>query len=505
MLKQWILLSLLLIIPAAGFGGELREGTLCELSDKAKFFRAATGSESISKLERGTEVILQSLEGARWLAIVGDTKGYLSKKWMQKVCEVHEQPSLPVKGSESAPSAEQKSESRNLDGKTSQDTEDSSEKTNGEEAGTAEQEEASVATEASVLTQAQSGDKSPEVDSTDRERVAGAPALKVDSATSKVEQRPSLEAVALPASSPNNQSSSQNESVVSDKVRLKNQPALVTVMRPSFALHDAFSAKEKIKLLVLDTRVGAVTNLQLDGDGMASLISSELAKVLGDSVDLVSSSDIVTAIERMEEAQLLGCSEPSCMIDIGKLAESDLLLSSRVTPSDDGVLLSLELFDAATGVALRRETVNWKGSAAGLIELCSPQVLKLVDAQRGQSFRGALQLFATEDQAQVYLNEHFIGRTPLEIFANLDIGKHTLRLTKSGFKNLEIPVVVNRDGTSVVQAELTKPWYNEWWVWTAAGALLTGSITAYLIANQGDDAQNPILQLETIPVSGGAR
>ena len=46
---------------------------------------------------------------------------------------------------------------------------------------------------------------------------------------------------------------------------------------------------------------------------------------------------------------------------------------------------------------------------------------------------------------------------------------------------------MNRDGTSVVQAELIKPWYREWWVWTAAGSILAGSVTAYILANQADD------------------
>ena len=53
----------------------------------------------------------------------------------------------------------------------------------------------------------------------------------------------------------------------------------------------------------------------------------------------------------------------------------------------------------------------------------------------------------------------------------------------------------------MVQAELIKPWYNEWWVWTAAGAVLTGSITAFVLANQGD---NPTIYEVNSAISSGS-
>ena len=239
--------------------------------------------------------------------------------------------------------------------------------------------------------------------------------------------------------------------------------------------------------MVLDTRVDAVADLGLDGSGMAAIISAELSNLVDGKADIVARSDMATLIQRMEEAQLMGCSEPSCMTNIAALAEADLLVASKVTPAGEGSTLSLELLEAASGKALRREAVTWSGDTKGLVELCAPQVVKLVDAAQGQSFGGAVQLVATEDEAEVYVDEALVGVTPLDIFPNLDIGKHTIRVSKPGYKLFEIPVVVNRDGTSVVQAELIKPWYNEWWVWTAAGAVLTGSITAFVLANQGDD------------------
>jgi hypothetical protein len=44
-------------------------------------------------------------------------------------------------------------------------------------------------------------------------------------------------------------------------------------------------------------------------------------------------------------------------------------------------------------------------------------------------------------------------------------------------------VVVHRNETTLLQAELVdedrlKPWYQKWWVWTGAAALVAGSIAA---------------------------
>ena len=97
------------------------------------------------------------------------------------------------------------------------------------------------------------------------------------------------------------------------------------------------------------------------------------------------------------------------------------------------VFLTVELLDALSGQAMRREAVTWEGYK-GLVELCAPQTARLVDAERGQSYSGAIQLVATEDGAEVYVSRTGRRRDPhLISSANLDIGSHKLTVKKSGY------------------------------------------------------------------------
>ena len=265
-----------------------------------------------------------------------------------------------------------------------------------------------------------------------------------------------------------------------------NVPKLPNVVRAEPKIFEPLIGRDKVKrIVVLDTRIDDALNEPLDGGGMGALIASELQNLSGGLFDVVARADLMALVTRLEQAQLMGCADESCMTDIGALAEADFLIASSVTPAGDGRLLTVELLDALSGQAMRREAVTWEGDTKGLVELCAPQTARLVDAERGQSYSGAIQLVATEDGAEVYVDEQLAGKTPIDIFANLDIGSHKLTVKKSGYNLFEIPVVVGRNQTSLVQAELIRPWYNEWWVWTAAGAVLTTAVLSFALS--GDD------------------
>lgn len=456
-----IVAAMLMAMPVSANAAPFKAGQTCELKDRAKLFKALEGDDFVAKLEPATAVTLVEYKKGRWQVKNGETVGFIDAKWLRKICSLAKPASADATQVAETSKAEPELE-LTLDMPTDSASTD------------AKSESASAeSTELMLDSPEANTEPAPEVSSDTPAETAAAPAPAAE---------PKPEEPAKPAPAP---AAATEETQTSTKV--VNKPKLVDVIRPTFALHESFTGAKRARVVVLDTRVDAVADLALDGSGMAAIISAELTKVVDGKADVVARSDMATLIQRMEEAQLMGCSEPSCMTDIATLAEADLLVSSNVTPAGEGFTLALELLEAASGRALRRETVTWTGATRGLVELCAPQVVKLVGAKQGQAFSGAVQLVATEDEAEVYVDEQLVGVTPLDIFPNLDIGKHTIRVSKPGYKLFEIPVVVNRDGTSVVQAELIKPWYREWWVWTAAGSILAGSVTAYILANQADD------------------
>ena len=459
-------LSLAIGVPLS-HAQTLQEGSTCRLGDRAKLFTEATGDAFSVKLKSDAEVTLGQLTDGRWQVTAGKATGYIDAKWLKKICR----PQTNAVASQDLELSLDLDEGTKVQPETTESTAAGDAAAPSETTTTNE-----AADEGSSGAEAEGSTKAPELElgSVEPEPAPTAESTEAPEPTiAEQSTAPSTPAPTTPAETPS--------------VKTVNKPKLSEIVRPEFSLHASFLGEKRVKVVVLDTRVDAVADLGLDGSGMAAIISAELSNLVDGKADIVARSDMATLIQRMEEAQLMGCSEPSCMTNIAALAEADLLVASKVTPAGEGSTLSLELLEAASGKALRREAVTWSGDTKGLVELCAPQVVKLVDAAQGQSFGGAVQLVATEDEAEVYVDEALVGVTPLDIFPNLDIGKHTIRVSKPGYKLFEIPVVVNRDGTSVVQAELIKPWYNEWWVWTAAGAVLTGSITAFVLANQGDD------------------
>ena len=91
----------------------------------------------------------------------------------------------------------------------------------------------------------------------------------------------------------------------------------------------------------------------------------------------------------------------------------------------------------------------------------------------------------------MHLDEQEIGETPIELFPDLSIGRHRVQIKKDGFILYRNDVVVFKNETTLLLAELIdestlKPWYMKWWVWAGAAALVGGAVgTAVILAPEG--------------------
>ena len=146
-----------------------------------------------------------------------------------------------------------------------------------------------------------------------------------------------------------------------------NVPKLPSVVRAEPKIFEPLIGRDKVKrIVVLDTRIDDAISEPLDGGGMGALIASELQNLSGGLFDVVARADLMALVTRLEQAQLMGCADESCMTDIGALAEADFLVASSVTPAGDGRLLTVELLDALSGQAMRRGAVTWEGDIKDL-------------------------------------------------------------------------------------------------------------------------------------------
>ena len=99
--------------------------------------------------------------------------------------------------------------------------------------------------------------------------------------------------------------------------------------------------------------------------------------------------------------------------------------------------------------------------------------------------------------AQVSVDGAPKGRTPLASPVELAPGEHVVKVVSAKHLPFERRVVVAANGVidvPVVLMPLAIPagggqkgeaWYQKWWVWTAAGAVVAGSVTAAVLLTQG--------------------
>ncbi len=130
------------------------------------------------------------------------------------------------------------------------------------------------------------------------------------------------------------------------------------------------SAAKRRKIAVLPLRPGPGTDQKL-ADLVAELLSNALAR--RPNLSIVSSKDIEAAVGFDRQRSLLGCSDSSCLTDIGGALGVDKLVNGTLGKLGSTYLLSVQLIDAKKATAERRFSAR-AGNATeeALIDIVEP-------------------------------------------------------------------------------------------------------------------------------------
>lgn len=132
--------------------------------------------------------------------------------------------------------------------------------------------------------------------------------------------------------------------------------AALTVLafaHPAFAA-DSAAGKRKAKVAVLDVRAAGSIDPKTF-EGLAALIASELGERRPD-VTVVGSGEIRALIGFEREKQLVGCSDGSCLAEVGGALGVDYLVITEGSRLGGTWLVSMSLLDVAKSKALKRVT-----------------------------------------------------------------------------------------------------------------------------------------------------
>ncbi|MEM6733759.1 MAG: PEGA domain-containing protein, partial [Myxococcota bacterium] len=97
---------------------------------------------------------------------------------------------------------------------------------------------------------------------------------------------------------------------------------------------------------------------------------------------------------------------------------------------------------------------------------------------------GTLAVVSNEAQAALYVNDSEFGELPMQAVDDITPGRHSLRVSKSGYFDWRSDVFVEPGAATPIWVELQErppKWYETWWFWTAVGVVAVGAGTFYIV------------------------
>lgn len=247
---------------------------------------------------------------------------------------------------------------------------------------------------------------------------------------------------------------------------------------------------EERLVAVLDLK--AEENARSKANALGTILTAEVSATTG--YKAVSKNELASIIAHQANAQLTGCEDPRCMASIAHLANADMVISGNVEVLEGATVVGFTLVDVSDvengPQVAARQKVSWRGSDDELLLVVRPMVQRLLDARNAHTHVGHAELFVPEG-AEIIVDDKSLGTAPMQAIRDLPTGVHSVKILKDGYSPEQIDLVVARNETTIVRADLEAiPLTDQPWFWAAAGGvvLLAGGtatgIGIYALSNQ---------------------
>lgn len=234
----------------------------------------------------------------------------------------------------------------------------------------------------------------------------------------------------------------------------------------------------------------AVFQLDATGVGEATVanlsqfLAAELGKIRGARV--ISPADIssMLGVERAKSVLGAAC-DTECMANIAGALNVDYVIIGQLGRLESEYVVSLRLLDQRSVQVVNRVIAGLRCPEEELKRALRTLGRRLVGVDSPQP--GTLAVSGPVSGGAVLVDGRALGEVPLNASEPFPSGQLTVRVVKDGYFDWQSDVFVQPGEANLVWAELVEmpdPWYKRWWVWTAVGAVVAGSVVAGVALGQ---------------------
>ena len=251
---------------------------------------------------------------------------------------------------------------------------------------------------------------------------------------------------------------------------------LVAAVVVTGALPAPASARRRVA--VVEHRAGVTRAANLAAR-MAGLLQRTAA------VDVVDPTDARRRLAGRLDAQIARCGgDPRCVAEVGERLQVDEIILVGISQLGD-VILAMQRIGVATRTVAARLAETLPPDAEPSDEALLGYLKRLLPAEVFRRY-GAIRVRANIEGAEVELDGQLQGVTPLTMPSVEAPRRYQLKVRRPGYLDFTAALDVQPDGVVEVTPDLQRrstelSWYQRWWVWGIAAAVLAGSATAIVL------------------------
>jgi hypothetical protein len=188
------------------------------------------------------------------------------------------------------------------------------------------------------------------------------------------------------------------------------------------------------------------------------------------------------------DAEVARCNgDAECIARIGGKLDCDEVILVGLSQLGD-LIVAVQRIEVKTGQVISRmadSITRERRLRRGTITSYLRRLLPASDFKR----YGQIQIKTDEKGDEVFLDDTFAGKTPLEPLRVPAPGRYSVKVTRPGHEDFIAKLDIFPEANVEVTPSLSKKlasanWYQQWWIWALIGGAVTAGITTAIVVTQ---------------------